>query len=77
MRNELERFNFATSGAYFIFNCSFYDKIVRVLIGSPLGPVIDNEFMRCHQNKWLEEFDKGKVLMYKHFVDDTFCTFEN
>ena len=46
-------------------------------MGSPFGPVIDNEFMSCHQNKWLEEFDKGKVLMYKRFADDICCMFEN
>ena len=38
----------------------------------PLGPVLTDLFMGYHENKWLQEFDKGKVLMYKHYVDYIF-----
>ena len=40
-------------------------------------PVLANLFMGYHEKKWLQEFDKGKVLMYKRYVDDIFCMFQN
>ena len=46
-------------------------------MGSPLGPVLAYLFMGYHEKKWLLEFDKGKVLMYKHYVNDIFGTFGN
>ena len=46
-------------------------------MGSPLGPVLANLFMGYREKKWLQEFDKGKVLMYKRYVDDIFCMFGN
>ena len=44
---------------------------------SPLGPVLANLLMGYHENKWLQEFGKGKILMYKRYVDDIFCMFGN
>ena len=77
-KRELKQlFNFATSGTHFIFNGSFYDKVDGISMGSPLGPVLANLFMGYHEKKWLHEFDKGKVLMYKRYVDDIFCMFGN
>ena len=70
-------FNFATSSTHFMFSGSFYDQIGGVSMGSPLGPVLANLFMGYHEKKWLQEFDKGKILMYKRYVDDIFCMFEN
>ena len=32
-------------------------------MGSPLVPALANLFMGYHQKKWLQEFDKGKILM--------------
>ena len=46
-------------------------------MGSPLSPVLPNLFMGYYEKKWLQEFDKGKVLMYKRYVDDIFCMFGN
>ena len=46
-------------------------------MGFPLGPVLVNLFMDYHEKKWLQEFDKGKVLMCNCYVDDIFCMFEN
>ena len=46
-------------------------------MGSPLGPVLANLFMGYHEKKWLQEFEKGKVLMYKRYVDDIFRMFGN
>ena len=77
-KRELKQlFNFATSGTHFIFNGSFYDQVDGVSMGSPLGPVLANLFMGYHEKKWLQEFNKGKVLMYKRYVDDIFCMFGN
>ena len=42
-------------------------------MGSPLGSVLANLLMGHHGNKWLQEFYKGNILMYKRYVDDTFC----
>ena len=39
-------------------------------MGSPLGPVLANLFMDYHKKEWLQEFGKGKFLMYKRYVDD-------
>ena len=33
--------------------------------------------MSYHEKKWLQEFDKGKILMYERYVDDIFCMFGN
>ena len=32
--------------------------------------------MGYHEKKWLQEFGKGKVLVYKRYVNDIFCVFE-
>ena len=52
-------------------------KLMGLSMGSPLGPVLANLFMGYHEKKWLQEFDKGKVLIYKRYVDDIFCMFGN
>ena len=46
-------------------------------MGSSLGPVLANLYMDYQEKKWLQETDKGKLLMYKRYVDDIFCIFEN
>ena len=33
--------------------------------------------MGYQERKWLQEFDKRKVLMYKRYIDDNFCMFGN
>ena len=76
-KRELKQlFNFAASGTHFIFNGSFYDQVDGVSMGSPLGPALANLFMGYHEKIWLQEFDKGKVLMYKRYVDDIFVFLE-
>ena len=46
-------------------------------MGSPLVRVLASLFMGYHEKKWLQEFDKRKVLMYKHYVDEIFSVFGN
>ena len=70
-------FNFATSGTHFVFNGSFYDQIDGVSMGSFLGPALSNLFTGYHESLWFQEFDKGKVLMYKPYVDNIFYMFRN
>ena len=77
-KGELKQlFNFATSGIHFIFSGGFYDEVDGISMGSHLVPVLANFFMGYHKKKWLQKFDKGKVLMYKRYVDDIFCIFRN
>ena len=40
---------------------------------SLLGPTLTNLLMSYFKKNWLQEFNKGKVLMYKRYVDDIFC----
>ena len=46
-------------------------------MGSPLVRALASLFMGYHEKKWLQEFDKRKVLMYKHYVDEIFSMFGN
>ena len=46
-------------------------------MGSPLGPVLANLLMGYYEIKRLQEFGKGKVSIYKRYVDDIFCMFRN
>ena len=46
-------------------------------MGSPLGRVLASLFMGYHEKKWLQEFNKRKVLMYKRYADEIFCIFGN
>ena len=76
-KRELKQlFNFATSGTHFIFNGRFYDQTDAVSIGSLLGPALANLFMGYYEKNGLQEFDKGKILMYKRYVDDIFVCLE-
>ena len=72
-KRELKQlFNFATWVIHFIFNGNFYDQVDGVSKGSPLAPALTNLFMGYHEKTRLQEFDKGKFLMYKGYVDDIF-----
>ena len=77
IRELKQLFNFATPGTHFIFNGSFYDQVDGVSMGPPLAPVLAILFISYHEKKWLQEFGKGKVLIYKRYVDDIFCMFGN
>ena len=46
-------------------------------MGSPLGPVLANEFMGHHENKWINKYHNSKPVFYTRYVDDIFCIFEN
>ena len=77
-RNELKKlFEFATSKSHFMFNDEFFDQIDGVAMGSPLGPLLANIFMGYNEKFWIENYSGVKPELYKRYVDDVFCLFQN
>ena len=77
-REELTRlFEFATAESHFLFEGNVYDQVDGVSMGSPLSPVFANIFMGHHEKIWLNNCDSSKPLMYRRYVDDIFCLFNN
>jgi len=70
-------FRFATAETHFLFEGKIYDQVDGVAMGSPLAPVLANLFMGHHEQNWINEFQGNKPIIYKRYVDDTFCLFEN
>ena len=62
---------------FFLFKGSFSDQIDGVAMGSPLAPVLSNLFMGHHEKVWLENFQDSEILLYRRYVDDTFCLFHS
>ena len=49
-RKDLKKlFQFATSEIHFYFNKEVYEQVDRVVMGSPLSPVLANLFMGHHE----------------------------
>ena len=46
-------------------------------MGSPLGPALANLFMSYNEQKWLESNHGRVAKIYRRYVDDIFCIFEN
>ena len=46
-------------------------------MGSPLAPTLANHFMGCNEQKWLAEYGKSALHIYKCYVDDIFAAFNN
>ena len=77
-RKELKKLLlFATSQTHFVFNSKFYNQIDRVVMGSPLAPVLANIFMGFHESKWLDEYNLNKSKFYLRYVDDILAAFDN
>ena len=77
-RKNLEKlFRFCTSQTHFLFNGIYYDQIDGVCMGSPLGPVLANLFMAVREKEWIENCENSGLLLYKRYVDDIFCCFQN
>ena len=69
---------FATKSSHFKFNNQYYDQIDGVAMGSPLGPVLANVFMCDFEEKFVDTNKTvNKPLVWKRYVDDVFCTFNN
>ena len=70
-------FSFATTQSHFLFNNFIYDQIHGVAMGSPLAPILADLFMGHHETSWLENYKDWKILIYRGYVDDIFCLFNN
>ena len=46
-------------------------------MGSPLAPVLANLFLGHHENIWLNKYQGPSLQVYRRYVDDTFCLFNN
>ena len=46
-------------------------------MGSPLAPILANLFMGYHEKSWLENYKDSKISIYRRYVDDIFCLFDN
>ena len=68
---------FLTSGTHFLFDSTYYDEIERVVMGSPLRPVLANLFMCFHEKRWLDQFQFCDILLYQRYVDDIICLFNS
>ena len=74
-KNTFKRLlGFATSGI-FTFNGNYYKQTDGVIMGSPLGPTLANLFLGHLEQNWLSQ--KFSPILYKRYVDDIFCIFEN
>ena len=70
-RDELiELLSATTKNQLFQFNGNLYEQTDGVAMGSPLGPLLGNVFMRSTEDKLDQE---GKLpSYYRRYVDDTF-----
>ena len=69
---------FAVKNNNFIFNNQLYEQVDGVTMGSPLGPAFANIFMCALERYFISNCPPElKPLLYRRYVDDTFCIFEN
>ena len=61
---------FAVKDSHFMLNNQLYEQIDGVAMGSPLRLSLANIFMRALKQNFLS-------LLYRRYVDDTFCIFQN
>jgi len=54
-----------------------YAQIDGVATGSPFAPVLANIFMGHHERIWLQQYDGPAISLYRRYVNDTFCLFNN
>ena len=66
----IELLNAATKNQLFQFNGNLYEQTDRVVMGTPLGPLLANVFMCSIEDKLDQD---GKLpSYYRRYVDDTF-----
>ena len=66
----------ATKESFFIFNKNFYKQFDGVVMGSPLGPTLDNSFLYYGETKWLDKCpEEFKPVFYRRYVDNVFVLF--
>ena len=70
--------NFAVNDTHFVFNGQLFDQIDGVAMESPLGPSLANIFMCMLEQRYLNECpSEFKPVLYRRYVDDTFCLFRS
>lgn len=63
--------------SHFQFNGEFYDQVDGVAMGSPLGPLFANIFMKHFEEKNMKKLEKLGLIKYFRYVDDIFATVGN
>ena len=70
-----ELLSLATKNSHFVFDRTLYKQIDGVAIDSPLGPILANAFLVCHDKNWLEHCPlEYRSLYYRRYVDDIFVS---
>ena len=65
--------NLAAKDYIFTFIKNFYIQVERVVMGSPLGPILTNIFLSHHEENWLNNCPtEFKPSFYISYVDDIF-----
>ena len=76
-KKELKKiFLFPASQSHFLFNSKFYNQIEGLTMGSPLAPVLANNFMGFYKSEWLNEYNLHKPKIYLRYVDDIVAAFD-
>ena len=60
-----------------MFEGKFYDQIDGVAMGSSLGPVFANPFLRYHEQRWLQSFEECELILYRRHLDNIICHFKS
>ena len=69
---------FAVKDNHFIFNNELYEQKDGVAMGSPLRPLFANIFMCDLEQNFLSKCPlQCEPFLYRRYVDDTFCIFQN
>ena len=75
--NLKQLFLFATAQTHFSFQGICYDQVDGVAMGSPLAPFLANLYTGHHEKIWLQQYEGPSIYLYRRYVDDTFCLFNN
>ena len=68
----------AVKDTHFVFNKQLFAQVDGVATESPLGPTLANIFMNTLEKKYLANCpSEYKPVLYRRYVDDTFCSFRN
>lgn len=68
----IELLHICLTSGYFLYNKKFYLQVDGVAMGSPLAPAIADIWMRNFEDQAIET-STIKPIIWKRYVDDTFC----